>query len=622
MMKKRANKSAGSEHILRACMPAVEACWKRAKRSFAAPYGRDVMRWPSGPSQQGCPIPPARWKRALPGLALLWIAIGAAAGQNAPARAGGTLVLAHTSEPKTLNPLLAADQPTRDILYAMSADLVHINRATQRTEPALAKSWSVSRDGRRYTLVLRDGLRFSDGLPLTADDVVFTFRAYLDPKLNSPQRDVLLVEGKPITFTKLSARSIRVDLPAPYAPGERLFDSFWILPKHRLERAYIEGRLSQVWGTASAPSEVVTAGPFRLRQYVPGQRLMLERNPYYWKKDESDRPLPYLDSLQFVFVGDQNAQLLRLIAGEVNAAARLRAEDFSRLEKIPFLRAYDAGPGLEYNFLFFNWDASGPAEGWFRNVKFRQAVAHAVDRDAIVRLVYQGRGSAIWSQVTPGNRLWRTEKLTRYPHDLARAEQLLREINFHREPSGILLDNERRPVEFTLMVSSSNQLRRKMATLVQEDLSRLGMQVHLSPIEFGAMMDAVLKTRKFEAGLWALVSGDADPNSEMNVWSSSGTLHIWNLQSGQSRPRQTLEPWEQDVDRLMRLQMTSTDFNRRKAAYDQVQQLLSENLPLIFLVSPHVLAVAHRNLGNVSPAVMEPALLWNCDRLFWMRPPQ
>jgi peptide/nickel transport system substrate-binding protein len=390
-----------------------------------------------------------------------------------------------------LNPVIAVDQPTRDLLSVLSADLIHINRRTLRTELALAKSCSVTRDGRHYTLTLRDGLRFSDGSPLTADDVVFTFAVHLDPRVNSPQRDLLLVNGQPIAVTKLTSTSVRVDLPAPYAPGERLFDSFWILPRHKLERAYAEGRFAQAWTLGSTPVDIVTMGPFRLKQYVPGQRLILERNPYYWKRDEAGDPLPYLDRIEVAFVADQNGQLLRLLSHEVAAAARLRPEDVPRLEQTPFLTVRDAGPGLEYNFLFFNWNAAGPQGDWFRSLKFRQAVADAIDREAMVRLVYQGRGSPIWSQVTSGNPLWRTEELTKYPYDPSRAEQLLRDAGFRRD-GGSLVDQQGRPVEFSVMVSASNQPRRKMATLVQEDLDRVGIRMRLVPMEFGVMMDAVL----------------------------------------------------------------------------------------------------------------------------------
>jgi peptide/nickel transport system substrate-binding protein len=551
----------------------------------------------------------------IPALLLALFAVGLTGAEPAPGSAGGVLVIAQTAEPKTLNPVLAVDVATRDVIAILCADLVHINRSTLKTEPALAQSYTVSPDGRHYTIVLRDGLRFSDGAPLTADDVVFSFAVYLDPRVNSAQRDLLVVDGKPIVVTKLSPRSVRFDLAASYAPGERLFDSFWILPKHKLERAYAEGRFAQAWTLGAAASELAGAGPFRLKQYVPGQRVILERNPFYWKRDESGQQLPYLDRVEVEFVADQNAQLLRLLAGDISAASRVRPEDFARLEQSSGLAARDAGAGLEYTFLFFNWDAPAPLGTWARTVKFRQAIATAVDRNAIVRLVYQGRGSALASQVTPGNRIWQTGAVTTYSHDPAKAAALLREAGFRRAGSGPLVDRDGRPVEFSLMVSASNQARRKMATLLQEDLAAVGIRMRLQPTEFGVMTDAVLNTRRFDAALWGIASGDADPNSEMSVWTSAGRLHVWNLKSADSVQR--LEPWESEVDQLMAAQMTTPVFAARKAAYDRVQQLVSTNVPVVFLASPHVLAVGDRNLGNFQPAATDPVVLWNADRLFW-----
>jgi peptide/nickel transport system substrate-binding protein len=131
------------------------------------------------------------------------------------------------------------------------------------------------------------------------------------------------------------------------------------------------------------------------------------------------------------------------------------------------------------------------------------------------------------------------------------------------------------------------------------------------------MTDAVLNSRKFEGALWGIVSGDADPNSEMNVWTSGGTLHVWNLKSGAGA--QPPEPWETEVDRLMTAQMTATTGAARKAAYDKVQQLVTANVPVVFLASPHVLAAGDRDLGNFQPAATDPVVLWNADRLFWQR---
>ncbi len=225
-------------------------------------------------------------------------------------RPGGRLVVSLRAEPKTLNPLTAADTPSREVIGAMQADLVHINRATQLTEPALAKSWKISPDGLQYTLTLRKGLRFSDGQPLDADDVLFTFHVYLDESVHAPQRDLLIVGGKPITVRKMDAWTVVFQLAKTYGVGERLFDGMAILPRHLLEKTYQDGKLGQFWTLSTPPNQWAGLGPFRLKEYVPGQRLVLERNPYYWKSNAKGNRLPYLDELVFLFVSSADAQVL------------------------------------------------------------------------------------------------------------------------------------------------------------------------------------------------------------------------------------------------------------------------------------------------------------------------
>jgi peptide/nickel transport system substrate-binding protein len=230
-------------------------------------------------------------------------------------RPGGTLVVAARAEPKTLNPVVALDGPSRDVIWRTHADLVHINRGTQRTEPALARSWTVSRDGQHYVLQLRRGVRFSDGAPFDADDVVFSFGVYLDERLHSPQRDLLLVAGKPIVVRKIDAHTVAVDLPGPYAAAERLFDSVAMLPRHRLEAAWKAGTLGDSWSLAAAPSDIAGLGPFRVERVRAGEEIVLARNPYYWKQDRGGAPLPYLARLTFTIVPSEEAQVLRLRSG-------------------------------------------------------------------------------------------------------------------------------------------------------------------------------------------------------------------------------------------------------------------------------------------------------------------
>ena len=244
---------------------------------------------------------------------------------------GGRAVVSLRAEPKTLNPLTAMDAPSREVIGAMQADLIHINRATQLTEPAMAKSWKVSPDGLQYTLVLRKGLRFSDGQPLDADDVVFTMRVYLDESVHATQRDLLIVGGKPIAVRKVDAWTLVFQLAKPYGAGERLFDGLAILPRHLLEKPYQEGKLGQAGTLATPTNQWAGAGPYRLKEYTPGQKLVLERNPFYWKADAKGNSLPYLDELIFLIVPSADAQVLRFQSGEMDLISRLGAENFSVL---------------------------------------------------------------------------------------------------------------------------------------------------------------------------------------------------------------------------------------------------------------------------------------------------
>jgi peptide/nickel transport system substrate-binding protein len=211
------------------------------------------------------------------------------------------------------------------------ADLIHINRYSQRTEAALASSWTVSSDGRQYTLRLRRGVRFSDGHPFDADDVIFTFEAYLDPSVHSPQRELLIIAGKPIRLQKVDDSTVRFDLAQPYAAAERLFDSVAILPRHLLKKLYDEGKLAGAWTLNTPPEQFAGLGPFRVKQYIPGQRIILEPNPYYWKTDEKGNRLPYLHEIVALFAANADAEALRFEAGEIDVVSRLSAANFSAL---------------------------------------------------------------------------------------------------------------------------------------------------------------------------------------------------------------------------------------------------------------------------------------------------
>ncbi|OLB84618.1 MAG: hypothetical protein AUI17_06975 [Acidobacteriales bacterium 13_2_20CM_2_55_5] len=507
---------------------------------------------------------------------------------NEIGRYGGTLVVGQRTEPKTLNPVTAADAPSREVIGRMMADLIHINRASQQGEASLAKSWTVSKDGRMFTLKLRRGLRFSDGQPFDADDVLFTFQVYLDDKVHSPQRDLLIVGGKPLDVQKVDAYTVRFTLAQPYAAAERIFDSLAILPQHLLEKPYHEGKFAQVWNVNASPAEIAGLGPFRLKEYVPGQRMVLERNPYFWKVDKKKNRLPYLDQVVFLFVGNEDAQVIRFQAGDTDLISRVSSENYNLLAKERRNQSYelfDLGPSLEYNFLMFNLNDLKPGlvqiadkQKWFSDLRFRQAVSAAIDREGIVKLVYGTRGVPLWGNVSDGQ----------------------------------LLDSKGKVVEFSIITSSSNNQRSKMATIIQDDLSKLGMNAHVVPLEFRAVLDRVFQTHDYEAAVMGLGGGDADPNPEMNVWLSSGGTHLWHL--GEGNPA---TEWEGQIDQLMKKQMVELKYSRRKHLYDQVQEIIAVNLPYIFLATPDILVGAKKNLANFKPAILEPSTLWNVEQLFF-----
>jgi peptide/nickel transport system substrate-binding protein len=541
---------------------------------------------------------------------------------SVPGRPGGRLVLALKSEPKTLNPVLAQDAPSRDVIRCLTADLIHINRASQKTEPAIAKSWTVSRDGLQYTLHLRHGLHFSDGQPVDADDVVFSFHVYLDEKIDSPQRDLLVVGGKPITVQKVDSYTVRFEMAQPYAAAERLFDGIAILPRHLLEGAYRSGGFSAAWNLSTPPSQFAGLGPFRLKEYVPGQHIVLERNPYYWKQDRSGNRLPYLNEIVFLFVSSEDAQVIRFQAGDADILSRFGAEDYQVLEKQETAKHYhldDLGAGLEYNFLFFNLNDLAAKnlpevarkQAWFEDVGFRQAVSEAIDRDSIVRLVYDGRATPLWTQVTPGNRLWIDPNIPHAPRSLSHSRELLKSVGFSWKSDGSLVDARGSAVEFSILSSSSNAQRMKIATLIQDDLTQLGMNVHVVSLDFHSMVDRLLTTYDYEAAVMGLVSGDADPTSEMNVWMSNGDTHLWH--PNQSKPA---TPWEAEMDRLMQQQLVTLDYAKRKKLYDRVQEIVVQELPVICLVSPNILVGASDRVGNFQPAILDPYTLWNIDELY------
>ncbi|MCC6537472.1 MAG: ABC transporter substrate-binding protein [Bryobacterales bacterium] len=541
-------------------------------------------------------------KRTLLILAVLapWLA-----GQGPPDR----LVLGQRTEPRSFNPVTAADEPSRQIAGLFHASLLRSNPATRRLEPALAESWRAHRNGLEWTATLRRGLRFSDGRALTAADVAFSYEVYLDERLAAPQREALLVEGKPVEVRALDERTVRLRLPGRSALGERMLEAIPVLPRHLLEEPFREGRLPAVWTASTRPAAMAGAGPFRLQQYEPGQRLIAGRNPHYWSAGE-----PHLRELEFVFAATEDSLLARYLAGELDLLAGFGPGAFDALARganSGERAVQDLGPSLDYTFLLFNLNpGAAAAKPGLRDARFRRAVSRAIDREAIVRLAYRGHATPLWGHVTPARQDWFDPKLPRPARSLEAARGALREGGYRWDGQGRLLTPNGAAVTFTVASSASNPVYGQIAAVIQEDLRQLGMQVNAVALEFRSLIDRVTAKKDFDTAVMALRPGEADPAADLNVLLSTGPTHLWNLGG---------EPaaWERALDGWLRRVMSATDRKQRVAAFQEVQKILAVELPFIALASPNILVASRPGLQGVSAVPGGHPALSNAPKIRW-----
>lgn len=543
---------------------------------------------------------------------------------NKPKR-GGRLVVSKSVGPRTFNRLLAADDQTYSVTDCLMGALIRVNRQTQQPEAMLARAWKLSRDGKVLTFNLRQGVRFSDGRPFTAEDVIFTFQVLNDPQIASPLADLFNLEGQRVQAQKLDDATVAFNFPAPYAGAVRLFDGVPILPKHILEQPYRAGRFAQIWTLNTPPEQIVGLGPFKLRAFVPGQRVVLARNENYWKTDAAGQPLPYLDELIFSLDPDHNTQLLKFQKGETDLLSPVSADDLATLnalEKQGQAKLYDLGPSLIREVLWFNLNDGKQANGqplvdpvklrWFKDAQFRRAISHAIDRQALVNLVFAGKASPQYAFLSAGDKLFYNANVRKYPYDLNRAKSLLADAGFRYDTARqTLLDPRGQTVTFTLITNAGNALRQKISALLQADLAKLGIKVNLAAVESRALLARINESFTYEACLLAVASGDVDPNTHINILFSHGANHWWYPK--QARP---VTPWEARLDELMKQQAVAVNPAARKRLFDQAQTILAEQQPFIMLASRHLLLAARNGIGNLKPGILNDYLLWNCEELY------
>ncbi|MDO8678976.1 MAG: ABC transporter substrate-binding protein [Acidobacteriota bacterium] len=536
---------------------------------------------------------------------------------------GGTLTTSLRSEPRSFNRLVMQAVPTELFSILTQGKLVRVNRSTQEVEPSLAEKWSVSADNLTYTLTLRDGVTWSDGTPFTSADALFSFQAVYDPKAASVLTSGLLINGVPLKVSAPDARTVVVKYPAPFGPGIRLLDNLNIAPKHKLQAALAAGKFAAAWAAGTPIADLVSIGPFMLTRYESGQRLVFDRNPRYWKKDAAGQPLPYLDQVIFEVVPDQNAELVRLQSGQLDMLQQqVRPEDIATLRPLvnqKKLQLLELGVGADADVFFFNlrpakW-AKDPRGAWLQRKEFRQAISHAVDREAFANTVFLGAGVPIWGPVTPGNKNWFSPNVTRYPFSLERARALLTGLGLaNRDADEWLEDEKGTEARFSVLTYRGNSSLERSVAVLRDDLKPLGIAVDVSAIEQGALVDRMLGG-DFDAIFFVYSASSLDPAMSLDFWLSSGSAHIWNI--AQKTPA---TEWEREIDQLMLKQAATIDEAERKRIFDQVQQIFAANLPALYFVAPRLYMGVSTRVGDVTPSIMRPQLLWDAEHITVRQP--
>jgi peptide/nickel transport system substrate-binding protein len=525
---------------------------------------------------------------------------------------GGTIVTSVRAEPRSLNRYVTRDLASTVVAYLSHGALVRVNRSTQQLEPELAVRWDLLPDGLTYRLDLRRDVRFSDGEPFSSADVVFSFRALYDTRGSILLADSVYVSGQPLVVAAVDPLTVTIRFPAPFGPGLRLIEGIPILPRHRLEAAYNEGKFASAWGLTTPPSEIAGLGPFVLRQYEPGQRLTFDRNPRYWRRAADGRALPAADHLVLEIVPNQETEQLRMTAGDLDfTQSEIRPSDYAqqrRAEAQGRLTLTDLGPGIDGDLLWFNLTPArrhDKRSGWLQHVDFRRAVSRAVDRDVFVNTVYLGAATPAHGVVSPGNRDWYAE-VPAPGYDPAAARALLGSLGLrHREGDDMLEDAAGAPARFSLLTQKGNTSLERGAAVIRDSLRQVGIQVDVVEFEVGALIQR-FSSGNYDAVYFRLLTTDTDPSLNPDFWLSSGAAHVWNPAQPAPATR-----WEREIDRLMDDISTSSDRARRIRLFGEVQRIIGREVPVLCFAFPRLWFGMSTRISQATPAAFRPPLLWN-----------
>ena len=540
------------------------------------------------------------------------------------------IVDAILSDPKTFNPVLSGDATSSAVGTMLFDGLVTLNPITIETEPALAESWSISDNELEIIFTLRKDLKWSDGQPLTADDVVFTFNElYLNEAIPSSARDTLKI-GESQQFPiveKVNDRQVKFTLPEPFAPFFSTIGKS-ILPQHILkptvDKKDRDGNplFLSTWGVDTPPEKIVANSAYKIKEYANAQRIVFESNPYYWKKSATGEELPYIEKVVWQIVESTDTSFLQFRSGGLDSLG-VSPEFFSLLKKEEDrgnFTLYNGGATYTSSYLTFNLN-QGTRNGkplvdpvksqWFNDVKFRQAVAYSIDRERMINNIFRGLGKPQNSPISVQSPYY-DESLVGYDYDIEKAKALFKEAGFSYNARQQLIDKNGNRVRFSLTTNAGNKIREAMGTQIKQDLSKVGIQVDFKPLAFNLLVDRLDNTLEWDSILLGF-TGVSDPNNGANVWYPDGNLHMFN-QGKEGIEGRTVADWEREIAQLYIKAAKELDESKRKAIYAEAQEVISTYLPFIYLVNPLSLGAVRNDIEPIEYSALGGAF-WNLEEL-------
>lgn len=548
------------------------------------------------------------------------------------------VVTAVLSEPSTFN--YALNESAYSVFGFIYDSLINENPITTKLEPGLAESWEVSDDGQRIVITLREGIKWSDGKPMTTDDIVFTYNEiYLNPKIPTSTKDALKIgdKGTLPKVKKIDDRRVEFSILEPFAPFLRYVAGIPIMPAHALQEAVRtigsdgNSKFLSTWGTGTDPKQIVGNGPYVMESYVSSQRVIFKRNPYYWRKDAQGNPQPYIERIVWQIIESTENQLISFRSKQLDDL-EVPPEGFSLLkreEKRAKFKIYNGGPDTSTSFIAFNLSKAKNSQGkpfvdpikssWFNKKEFRQAIAYALDRETMKTNAYRGLGELQNSFVYVKSPYFLPPEkgLKVYNYEPEKSKRLLLQAGFKYNAQNQLVDADGNRVRFTILTNSERKVRGDMASQIRRDLGNIGIQIDLQILSFNSYLEKLKVTQNWDCYLGGFAGGGIEPQGASNIWRISGASHAFNLGPQPGDPPITgweVSDWEKQIDSLYIKGVQVLDENKRKEIYYEYQRIASEQLPFIHLVERlNLQAVRDRFQGIQYTALGGP--FWNLYEL-------